>query len=131
MVPERQWQAGVDVKWNLFAGNQTDASVQEAKISALKASSRVDEVRLLIIRQVIESSLGVQRTKDSVTLSESIAKASERKFVQARKRYENDLSDYIELQEAQQGYINSLSDLVISYYDYYIAIAELDFAVGR
>jgi len=131
MTPDRQWQAGVDLKWNLFAGNQTDASVQEAKISALKASSRVDEVRLLIKRQVIESSLGVQRTKDSVTLSESIAKASFKKFVQAKKRYENDLSDYIELQEAQQGYIQSLADLVNTYYDYYISVAQLDFAVGR
>jgi len=105
--------------------------VQEAKISALKAASHVDEVRLLIKRQVIESSLGVRRTKDSVTLSQSIAKASEKKYEQAKKRYENDLSDYIELQEAQQGYIRSLGELVSAYYDYYIAIAQLDFSVGR
>lgn len=131
LTPEKQWQAGVDLTWNLFAGNQTDASVQEAKISALKASSNIDDVRLVIKRQVIEASLGVRRTKDSVTLSESIAKASEKKFYQAQKRYENDLSDYIELQEAQQGYIRSLGDLVTSYYDYYIALAQLDFAVGR
>jgi len=131
VTPEKQWQAGVGVAWNLFAGKQTDASVQEAKINTMKAASRVDEVRLLIKRQVIESRLDVMRTKDAVTLSESIAKASAKKFEQARKRYENDLSDYIELQDAQQGYISSLSELVISYYDYYIAIARLDFAVGR
>ncbi|RLA71262.1 MAG: TolC family protein [Epsilonproteobacteria bacterium] len=131
MTPDRQWQASVDLKWNLFAGNQTDASVQEAKISAMKAASHVAEVELLIKRQVIEASLGVQRTKDSVTLSQSIAKASKQKFFQAQKRYENDLSDYIELQEAQQGYISSLGELVNTYYNYYIAIAQLDFAVGR
>ncbi len=130
-TPGRQWQAGVDMQWNLFSGNQTDASVQEAKISAMKAASHVDEVRLLIKRQVIESSLGVRRTKDSVTLSQSIAKASEKKYEQAKKRYENDLSDYIELQEAQQSYIKSLGELVSVYYDYYIAIAQLDHAVGR
>ena len=130
-TPQRQWQGGIDLKWNLFAGNQTDASVQEAKIDALKAASQVDEVRLLIKRQVIEARLGVLRTKDAVTLSQSIAKASERKYIQAKKRYENDLSDYIELQEAQQSYISSLGKLVSSYYDYYIAIAQLDFAVGR
>ena len=130
-MPEQQWHAGIDAKWNLFSGRQTDASVQEAKISALKAASQVDAVRLLIKRQVIESSLGVMRTKDSVVLSETIAKASEKKYFQAKKRYENDLSDYIELQEAQQGYIQALGDLVTTYYDYYIAIAELDFAVGR
>ena len=130
-TPKRQWQGGIDLKWNLFAGNQTDASVQEAKISALRAASHVNEVRLLIKRQVIEARLGILRTKDSVTLSESIAKASERKYIQAKKRYENDLSDYIELQEAQQSYISSLGKLVSTYYDYYIAIAQLDFAVGR
>jgi len=130
-TPKRQWQAGVDMTWNLFSGNQTDASVQAAKISSLRAASQMDDVRLLIKRQVIEASLGVQRTKDAVTLSESIANASNQKFVQATKRYENDLADYIELQEAQQGYIRSLAELVNAYYDYYIAIAQLDFAVGR
>ena len=130
-TPERQWQGGVDLKWNLFAGKQTDASVQEAKISAMKAASQVDRVRLLIKREVIEARLYVMRMKDAVTLSESIAKSSEKKYIQAKKRYENDLSDYIELQEAQQGYIRSLSELVVSYYDYYIAVAQLDYAVGR
>ena len=130
-TPQRQWQAGIGLTWNLFAGNQTDASVQEAKISSLKAASQMDDLRLLIKRQVIEASLGVQRTKDAVVLSESISKSSKKKFVQAQKRYENDLADYIELQEAQQGYINSLAELVNAYYDYYIAIAQLDFAVGR
>jgi len=131
IIPDRQWQASVDLTWNLFAGNQTDASVQEAKISSLKAASQMDDVRLLIKRQVIEARLGIQQTKDAVILSESILKASKEKFVQAQKRYENDLADYIELQEAQQGYIRSLAELVNTYYDYYIAIAQLDFAVGR
>lgn len=130
-TPKTQWQAGIDLTWNLYTGNQTDASVQEAKISSLKAASQMDDVRLLIKRQVIEASLGVQQRKDSVILSQSIANASKEKFVQAQKRYENDLSDYIELQEAQQGYISALGDLVNAYYDYYIALSQLDFAVGR
>ena len=71
------------------------------------------------------------RTKDSVTLSESIVKASETKFLQVKKRYENDLSDYIELQEAQQSYINALGELVVVYYGYYISMAQLDYAVGK
>jgi outer membrane protein len=130
-TPKTQWQAGVDLTWNLYAGNQTDASVQEAKISSLRAASQMDDVRLLIKRQVIEASLGVRKSKDAVTLSQSITKASKQKFLQAQKRYENELSDYIELQEAQQGYITSLGDLVNTYYDYYIAMAQLDFAVGK
>ncbi len=131
LTPQRQWQAGVGLKWNLFSGLQTDASVQEAKISMMQSASLVEEVRLKIKREVTESHLYVMRTKDAITLSKSIVIASEKKYTQAKKRYENDLSDFIEYQEAQQGYINALGELVVAYYNYYISIAQLDFSVGR
>ncbi|HIQ28285.1 MAG TPA: hypothetical protein EYH42_07275 [Sulfurovum sp.] len=51
--------------------------------------------------------------------------------MQVQKRYENDLSDYVELQDAQQGYIQSLSNLVEAYYDYFIALAQLDHVIGK
>lgn len=131
LSPEQQGKLTVNMQWNLFSGYQTDASVQEAKIEVLKASSQVDIVKLSVKREVIESHIAMRQGKDSVVLSQSIAKSSMKKFEQAQKRYENELSDYVELQDAQQGYIESLSDLVNAYYDYYIAMAELDHAIGR
>jgi outer membrane protein len=131
MLPERQGQIAVQMNWNLFSGYQTDAKVQEAKIAVLKASSQQQAVKLAIKRQVVDSYIGVRRSKKNVNLSESIAKASLKKFDQAQKRYENDLSDYVELQDAQQGYIQSLSNLVTAYYDYYIALAQLDHSIGK
>ena len=130
-LPEREGQVSLQMQWNLFSGYQTDAKVEEAKIALLKASSYQQAVKLAIKRQVVDSYIGVRRSKKNVNLSESIAKASMKKFNQAQKRYENDLSDYVELQDAQQGYIQSLSDLVTAYYDYYIALAQLDHSIGR
>lgn len=130
-TPERQGQIGINMTWNLFSGYQTEASVQEAKIGVLKAASQVQSVKLAIKQDVLESYILVRRSKDNVKLSESISKASLKKFEQAQKRYENELSDYVELQDAQQGYIQSLSDLVNAYYDYFIAMAQLDHAIGR
>ena len=69
--------------------------------------------------------------KDSVELSQSLLTASEEKFDQAQKRYEHGLSDYIELQQARQGYIDAKSSLVVDYYNYYNAIAVLDNAIGK
>ena len=131
ITPERQGQIGINMTWNLFSGYQTDASVQEAKIGVLKAASQVQSVTLSIKREVLESHIVVRRSKDNVRLSESISKASLQKFTQAQKRYENELSDYVELQDAQQGYIQSLSNLVNTYYDYFIAMAQLDHAIGK
>ena len=129
--PENQGQVAVNMSWNLFSGYQTDASVQEAKIAVLKASSQVKRVKLAIKREVLDAHISVRRSKKNVELNEKITIASRKKFDQAQKRYENDLSDYVELQDAQQGYIQSLSNLVNAYYDYYIALAQLDNAIGK
>jgi len=130
-TPESQGSLTVNISWNLFSGYETDASVQEAKINKMRASSSLDSVKLTIKREVLESLISVRQSKDNVKLTESISKSSYQKFQQAKKRYENELSDYVELQDAQQGYIESLSNLVNSYYDYFISLARLDYAVGR
>lgn len=129
--PEEQGQVTVNMNWNLFSGFQTDAAVQEAKIAVLRASSQVQNVRLAIKNEVIGAHILVRRQNNNVKLSERIAKASLLKFEQAQKRYENDLSDFVELQNAQQGYIQSLSNLVNAYYDYYISLAQLDHSIGK
>ena len=69
--------------------------------------------------------------KDSVELSQSLLEVSDEKFDQASKRYEHGLSDYIELQEARQGYIDSKASLVVNYYNYYSAVAVLDNSIGK
>ena len=130
-TPKEQGQVTVNMRWNLFSGYQTDASVQEAKIGLLKAHAQVDTIKLSIKREVLEAHITVRQSKDNVKLTEKIAAASLQKFTQAQKRYENELSDYVELQDAQQGYIKSLSDVVNSYYDYFIAMAKLDHAIGK
>ena len=131
LIPKEQGEVAINLSWNLFSGYKTDAEVQEAKIEVLKASTQVNAVKLAIKREVLEAHIGLRRSKKSVELSETISKSSEKKYEQAKKRYENELSDYIELQEAQQGYIESLSNLVNAYYNYYISMAQLDHAVGR
>ncbi len=128
---DKVWDAGVMLEWNLFRGFQTKASVENAKIEQLRTSTRLEQLRLKIKREVIQAYLEVQRSKDAITLSKQVADASLQKFDQAQKRYEHGLSDYIELQDARHGYIRSLNDLVVAYYDYYIALAKLDYAIGR
>ncbi|NOR55248.1 MAG: hypothetical protein GQ531_03485 [Sulfurovum sp.] len=129
--PEEQGQITVNMSWNLFSGHQTDATVQEAKIAVLKAASQTQSATLSVKKEVIASHIGLRQGLDNVILTETISSASFKKFTQAQKRYENELSDYVELQDAQQGYIQSLSDLVNAYYDYFIAMADLDHAIGK
>lgn len=130
-IPEQQWNANVNLKWNLFGGLRTLAKTEEAKVALMQERARYDEARLRIRQEASSADIALLKSDANVKLSEALSKAAKEKFDQAQRRYENGLSDYIELQEARQSYINANANFVSSYYDYFIALAALDRAIGR
>jgi outer membrane protein len=129
--PQNQYQALVNLNWNIYEGGKTSALKEETKIKTLIESSKLKDVRLAIKEQTTQAYINLNKTKDSVKLSQNLLEVSKEKFNQAQKRYKYGLSDYIELQEARQGYIDAMAGLVVDYYNYYNAIAVLDNAIGR
>ena len=130
-LPEDKWSATLNMKWNLYEGGSTTAVKQESKIKLNISNSELQYLKLSIKKDTTEAFINVNKMKDSVKLSQSLLKVSDEKYNQASKRYEYGLSDYIELQEARQGYIDSKATLVINYYNYYSAIAILDNSIGK
>jgi outer membrane protein len=130
-IPENKWQATVNLDWNIYAGGSTNARYQEKKINLNIANDTLNDLKLNIKKETTEAYINVSRNKDSVELSQSLLEVSAKKFNQASKRYEYGLSDYIELQQARQGYIDAKASLIVAYYDYYTAVAYLDNAIGK
>ncbi|MEA3523807.1 MAG: TolC family protein [Campylobacterota bacterium] len=129
--PEKDYKALISAKWNIFSGFKTDAQSSEAKIALLRAKSLLDSAKLSIKEEVSNAFIYLYKSRDALKLSQSLSNAAKEKHIQAQKRYEHGLSDYIELQQARQNYIDSLASLVTSYYDYYRSLAELDRAIGK
>ena len=130
-TPENQWQATINLDWNIYEGGSTSARKQEKVINENIANTTLTDVKLSIKKGTTQAYINVYKSKDSVELSQSLVAVSSEKFDQASKRYEHGLSDYIELQQARQGYIDSKAALIVDYYDYYISIAYLDNAIGK
>lgn len=130
-TPENQWQASVNLDWNVYQGGATSAKAQEKKINTNISNATLIDYKLSIKKETTQAFINVYKSKDSVELSQSLVQVSSEKFDQASKRYEHGLSDFIELQQARQGYIDAKASLVVDYYDYYIAIAYLDNAIGK
>ncbi|MEN8147484.1 MAG: TolC family protein [Campylobacterota bacterium] len=130
-IPEQQWNANINLKWNLFGGLRTQAKTEQAKLTLLQEHASFDDAKLRIRQQTSNALIKLRKTDSNVKLSEELVEAAKEKFDQAQQRYEHGLSDYIELQEARQGYINANADLVSNYYEYYISLAALDRAIGR
>jgi len=130
-IPKNRWTTNINLNWNLYQGGYTKATKQESIINLNISNSRLLDTKLLIKKSTTNAYLNLNKTKDTIKLDQSLVKVSNEKFDQASKRYEHGLSDYIELQEARQGYIDSKATLVVDYYNYYIAIANLDNAIGK
>ncbi len=130
-APEEAWKTTISADWNLYAGNSTDAINEEARISILRAESDLDNTRLNIQKDVSDAYIIVNKELDNTKLYESLTVATKEKFIQVRRRYEAGLSDYIDLQEARQRYIDSKGHLTQSYFAYFKAMAKLDHSVGK
>lgn len=130
-TPQDQWKAALSLDWNIYQGGATLASTQEKRIQIEISQTQLQNSKLSIKKETTQAFINLYKKKDSVELSQSLLEVSQEKFDQAQKRYEHGLSDYIELQQARQGYIDAKSALVINYYSYYDAIAVLDNAIGK
>ncbi len=131
ITPQQQYKAVVNASWNIFSGFKTDAQVQEAKIALLRAKALLESAKLNIKEEVDTAFIYIYKSRDTLKLSQSLSEAAKLKHIQAQRRYEHGLSDYIELQQSRKAYIDSLVSLVISYYDYYRSLATLDRAMGK
>lgn len=130
-TPEDKWQASLNLDWNIYEGGATSSATQEKQILTDISNSEMQNAKLAIKKEISQAFINVHKMKDSVELSQNLLEVSAEKFDQAGKRYENGLSDYIELQQARQGYIDAKASLVVDYYNYYSAIAILDNAIGK
>ena len=130
-VPEDKWQASLNLDWNIYQGGSTKASAEEKRVQINISNAELENSKLLIKKNTTEAYINVYKAKDTVELSQSLVEVSNEKFDQAGKRYEYGLSDYIELQQSRQGYIDAMASLVINYYNYYQAVSYLDNAIGK
>ncbi|RLA81034.1 MAG: TolC family protein [Epsilonproteobacteria bacterium] len=131
IIPQNQWHMAVNLDWNIYEGGATDAASQEKIIQEQTANFELENAKLSIKKDITDSYIDVSRDRDTVELSQSLVEVSSEKYVQAEKRYEHGLSDYIELQQSRQDYIDAKAKLVVNYYKYYQSIAYLDNAIGK
>lgn len=130
-APEKQWKAVLALEWNLYSGHKTDAQNEEIRLMIMRAKAELENARLRIQKEVDDAYIQVNRQLDNTKLSQSLSLAAKEKFDQVSKRYEHGLSDYIELQQARQSYIDARARLTQSYYEYHSAIAQLEHAIGK
>ena len=123
-------EAGVTATWELFSGFRTAGAAAAAQGRVLEHRAQLQDLRLLIAREVTESWLRTAEARESVAIARQTLELARENLVLAEKRYETGAYDVLEFNEAQRTLTKTRNDLVVSYYGYLTSLAALDYAIG-
>lgn len=126
----RIYAVGLSFSYPLFTGGQVQAEVASARHQRAALQAARDELTQTIRLQVTKASLGLDAlVRNRHAAAEQLRQARD-SVTLASRRYREGLGDFLELQQAQLGFLNAEINAVRLRYDLVTAQAALHFAQG-
>jgi outer membrane protein len=125
--------------WSIFTGismpiwdaHVSRSRVAEASASLGGASARLEQTRKDVEADVQQAVLNLASARERVDASQASVEAATVALQAANARFEVGLAISIEITDAQVNYIQARNTQITALYDYYVARAQLDRAIGR
>ena len=125
-----EWLVSAALSWSLFnRGDRADVDSATAGLRALEEDYR--QLRKDIISEVEQAHLAVGSARERVEASRASVTAARKNLEVAEAKYKLDLGILIEIVDAQVAYSNAELQAIQARYDYFLARAQLDRAMGR
>jgi outer membrane protein len=125
------YDAGMLATWPLFDGYLAKRQADEARARRRGLDWSLEELRQRIELEVRSAYAVLQTAGESIAAARLAAYHSEENLKLAVARFRQGLSQIIELADAEALFISAQADVVRAIYDYKIADANLERAVGR
>jgi multidrug efflux system outer membrane protein len=94
-------QGGISIP--LFTGGKLLNQERAARARAEQGRSRYEQAVLSALREANDALVGVRTTRDQLVAQETQVRAWRRASALAEKRYQNGVSSYLEVLDAQRG----------------------------
>ncbi len=118
------------VVFDLFDGGANQATLREAKASEDNARLQIIQTERSIRTQVEEAYINLTNAQERLKASTVSLEASTKNFEAQKERYINGLANTLDLLNAEVQLVTARSSEVRARYDYYTAVAQLEYAVG-
>jgi outer membrane protein len=125
------WNFALGVSMPIWDAGLTRAREREAEANLDSDRARLDQSRKDIAAEVQAAHLNLQSARERVDASEATVEAARVALDAANARYQQGLATTIDLTDAQVGFITARNDAINALYDYYLAEAQLERAIGR
>jgi len=125
------WGVGLNLTVPLFSGFSSVEQVREVNATINSIEARQNNLRLQVIKEVESAWLGAnEAVARMVSTRKEVAAANESKLL-AEGRYQEGVGSIIEVTDAQSQALDAQTAHIQVNYDYYIALARLDRALGK
>jgi outer membrane protein TolC len=124
------WFIAGFMRWEIFNGTRRGYQRAQAKHRAAEIEQMLDGLQKKVSLRVYESHLAVDETKKNIELAEATLKTAEEGTRLVQKRYENSLSPFVDLLDAQVNLDRARANLVAKKNEYRISVARLSFESG-
>jgi outer membrane protein TolC len=128
---DRDWQVGLELRWNIFDGGNKIARWKEAKATVEASQARVRDAQLAIWQDVEAAYVRVNEAEERIGAAQKAVESAQENFRLFQGRFDAGVGNIIELTDAQLALTQAQSTEAQALADFRIAIARLERAVGR
>jgi len=129
-VSDGGWSAGITLAIPIFSGFSTKHQISEAKANLLVLTANEETLRQSVLLDVQQALLNLAEAEERITVAELTAKQAEENFDIANGRYAAGVGNPIEVTDADVALSNAKTAYTQALYDYKVARASLEKAMG-
>ena len=126
----KSWDVSARVTYPIFDGGRTSRSVERAEIAIQQFEEGESEQERSITLDVYQAYLSFERVRKSLDITSVQVEDAKMSLDVAQGRYEQQMIILLELLDAQARYAQALTNQVKAFYDYKVAAASLQKAMG-
>ncbi|OGC77010.1 MAG: hypothetical protein A2Z27_01160 [candidate division Zixibacteria bacterium RBG_16_50_21] len=128
---DRYWYLSLRVSFNVFEGFQTQTSYLNARNQVKIAKETLEKTKSDVALEVKQAYLAIEEGRKSISVAEENVQAAEEDLNLVQEKYRLGAASILELLDAQVSFQTAKSDHIQRLFDYNLAVARLERAIGR
>ncbi len=125
------WDVGLGLTFSIFSGYLTQSQVAEARANLTAVSANEEVLRQNVLLEIRQAYLNLLDAEERVRTSEVVVRQADENLELANGRFQAGVGASVERTDAQVLLTNAKTSQVQALYDYRVAEAQLEKAMGR
>jgi outer membrane protein len=125
------WSLNASISFNIFENFQRKQNLSYAKANLNSSKENYRQTKRDVSLQVKQAYLGVQQAQETVGLTNDKLQSAKEDLDLVQEKYSLGAASILDLLDAEVSYKQAQSDQVQALYDYNLAVAQFEQAIGK